>query len=160
MKAALWNDKGTLDVVDKPVPDPKPGWVRLRVASVGICGTDLHFYRGAFPSPVGLQPGHEVGGTIDAASPGVSLATGTAVAVDPLVVCGECVQCRTGNPNRCAKRVLLGVYDFINIIEAPTNEVIARISVELGARGTVQLTTLPAIGIDAFTQMLREGGTK
>jgi len=109
MKAALWNGKGTLDVVDKPVPDPKPGWVRLRVASVGICGTDLHFYRGAFPSPAGLQPGHEVGGTIDAAGPGVSLATGTAVAVDPLVVCGECVQCRTGNPNRCAKRVLLGV---------------------------------------------------
>jgi uncharacterized protein with GYD domain len=55
---------------------------------------------------------------------------------------------------------VLGVYDFINIIEAPSNEVIARISVELGARGTVQLTTLPALGIDAFTQMLREGGTK
>ncbi|HSD11804.1 MAG TPA: alcohol dehydrogenase catalytic domain-containing protein [Candidatus Binatia bacterium] len=109
MKAALWNDKGTLDVVDKPVPDPKPGWVRLRVVSVGICGTDLHFYRGAFPSPVGLQPGHEIGGTVDAAGPGASFATGMAVAVDPLVVCGECAQCRTGNPNRCAKRVLLGV---------------------------------------------------
>jgi threonine dehydrogenase-like Zn-dependent dehydrogenase len=109
MKAAVWNDKGTLDVVDKPVPDPKAGWVRLRVASVGICGTDLHFYRGAFPSPAGLQPGHEIGGTVDAASPGVALATGTAVAVDPLVVCGDCAQCRTGNPNRCGKRVLLGV---------------------------------------------------
>ena len=55
---------------------------------------------------------------------------------------------------------VLGVYDFINVIAAPTNEVIARISVELGARGTVQLTTLPTIGSDAFTQMLREGGTK
>jgi uncharacterized protein with GYD domain len=55
---------------------------------------------------------------------------------------------------------VLGVYDFINVIEAPSNEVIARISVELGARGTVQLTTLPAIGIDAFTQMLREGATR
>ncbi len=109
MKAAVWNDKGTLDVVDKPVPDPKAGWVRLRVAAVGICGTDLHFYRGAFPSPAGLQPGHEIGGTVDAASPAVALANGTAVAVDPLVVCGDCAQCRTGNPNRCAKRVLLGV---------------------------------------------------
>ena len=55
---------------------------------------------------------------------------------------------------------LLGAYDFINIIEAPTNEVIARISIQLGARGTVQLMTLPAIGIDAFTQMLRESGTQ
>jgi uncharacterized protein with GYD domain len=51
---------------------------------------------------------------------------------------------------------VLGVYDFINIIEAPSNEVVARISVELGSRGTVQLTTLPALGIDAFTQMLRD----
>ena len=109
MKAAVWNDQGSLDVVDRPVPDPKPGWVRLTVASTGICGTDLHFYRGAFPSPAGLQPGHEIGGTIDAVGTGVSLPTGVAVAVDPLVVCGECGQCRTGNPNRCAKRVLLGV---------------------------------------------------
>src|SRR5271165_704689 len=52
---------------------------------------------------------------------------------------------------------VLGVYDFVNIIEAPSNEVIARISVELGARGTVQLTTLPAISIDTFTNMVKEG---
>ena len=52
---------------------------------------------------------------------------------------------------------VLGVYDFINIIEAPSNEVMARISVELGARGTVQLTTLPAINIDTFTNMVKSG---
>jgi uncharacterized protein with GYD domain len=51
---------------------------------------------------------------------------------------------------------VLGSYDFVNIVEAPTNEVIARISVELGSRGTVQLTTLPAMSIDAFVQMIRE----
>ena len=109
MKTAVWNDKGSLDVAERPAPEPKPGWIRLRVAAVGICGTDLHFHRGAFPSPAGLQPGHEIGGVVDTAGPGVSVATGTAVAVDPLVVCGECAQCRSGNPNRCAKRVLLGV---------------------------------------------------
>lgn len=82
MKAAVWNDKGTLDVVERPMPQAKPGWIRLRVAAVGICGTDLHFHRGAFPSPAGLQPGHEIGGVVDAIGAGVSLATGTAVAVD------------------------------------------------------------------------------
>lgn len=51
---------------------------------------------------------------------------------------------------------VLGIYDFINIIEAPSNEVIARISVELGARGTVQLVTLPAISIDTFTSMVKD----
>ena len=54
---------------------------------------------------------------------------------------------------------VLGGYDFVNIVEAPTNEVIARISVELGSRGTVQLTTLPAMNIDAFVQMIRESGS-
>jgi uncharacterized protein with GYD domain len=54
---------------------------------------------------------------------------------------------------------VLGNYDFVNVVEAPTNEVIARISVELGSRGTVQLTTLPAMSIDAFVQMIRESGS-
>jgi uncharacterized protein with GYD domain len=54
---------------------------------------------------------------------------------------------------------VLGGYDFVNIVEAPTNEVIARISVELGSRGTVQLTTLPAMSIDAFVQMIKESGS-
>jgi uncharacterized protein with GYD domain len=50
---------------------------------------------------------------------------------------------------------VLGGWDFVNILEAPDNETIARISVELGARGTVSLTTLPALPVDTFTQMLR-----
>ena len=50
---------------------------------------------------------------------------------------------------------VLGGWDFVNILEAPDNETIARISVELGARGTVSLTTLPALPVEAFTKMLR-----
>jgi threonine dehydrogenase-like Zn-dependent dehydrogenase len=109
MKAAVWNDHGSLDVVDRPVPEPRPGWVRVKVSAVGICGTDLHFYRGSFPSPAGLLPGHEVGGVIDALGDGVQLPAGTAVAIEPQSFCGECYQCRTGNHNRCAKRTLFGV---------------------------------------------------
>jgi uncharacterized protein with GYD domain len=45
---------------------------------------------------------------------------------------------------------VLGPYDFVNIVEAPSNEAIVRIVVELGARGTLQLMTLPAIGIEEF----------
>jgi uncharacterized protein with GYD domain len=54
---------------------------------------------------------------------------------------------------------VLGSYDFVNIVEAPTNEVIARISVELGSRGTLQLTTMAAMTIDAFVQMIRESSS-
>jgi len=55
---------------------------------------------------------------------------------------------------------VLGTYDFVNIVEAPSNEVIARISVELGSRGTVQLTTLPAMTIDAFAAMVKDNGKR
>jgi len=109
MKAAVWNDHGSLDVVERAVPDPRPGWIRIKVSAVGICGTDLHFYRGSFPSPAGLLPGHEVGGLIDALGEGVQLPVGAAVAVEPQSFCGECYQCRTGNHNRCPKRILFGV---------------------------------------------------
>ncbi len=54
-----------------------------------------------------------------------------------------------------AQYATLGGHDFVNVIEAPTNEVMARLAVELGARGTIRFTTLPAISISAFVDMLQ-----
>jgi uncharacterized protein with GYD domain len=51
---------------------------------------------------------------------------------------------------------VLGPYDFINVVEAPNNETIARISLELGARGTIQIMTLPAIPIEELQARLRK----
>ena len=53
-----------------------------------------------------------------------------------------------------AQYATMGGYDFANIIEAPTNEVMARLTVELGGRGTIKITTLPAIDVDEFVEML------
>src|SRR5436305_10304664 len=55
-----------------------------------------------------------------------------------------------------AQYAILGGYDFVNVIEAPSNEVVARISVELGSRGTVEISTFPAMSIAAFRQTIRE----
>jgi threonine dehydrogenase-like Zn-dependent dehydrogenase len=109
MRAAVWNGDGTLDVTERPVPEPRDGWVRVRTDSVGICGTDLHFFAGSFPSPAGLVPGHEIAGVVDRVGDGVRLALGTPIAVEPLVGCGECRECRDGHANRCARRTLFGV---------------------------------------------------
>ena len=49
---------------------------------------------------------------------------------------------------------VMGGYDFVNIIEAPSNEVMARLAVELGSRGTIKIMTLPAIGVNEFVEML------
>lgn len=50
---------------------------------------------------------------------------------------------------------LLGPYDFLNILEAPDNETIIKVAVELGARGTVQTTTFPAISVDTLVKRLK-----
>ncbi len=47
---------------------------------------------------------------------------------------------------------LLGTYDFLNIVEAPSNEAIARLSINLGSRGTIKMISMAAIPIDAFLE--------
>ncbi len=49
-----------------------------------------------------------------------------------------------------AQYALLGPYDFLNILEAPNNEAIAKVSIEFGSRGTVEIITLPAIPVQDF----------
>jgi uncharacterized protein with GYD domain len=50
---------------------------------------------------------------------------------------------------------VLGPYDFVNIVEAPDNETIARVSMELGSRGTIQVLTLAAIPVDRFIESIK-----
>lgn len=50
---------------------------------------------------------------------------------------------------------VLGPYDFVNIVEAPDNATIARVSIELSARGSVRILTLPAVAIDDFVRSLQ-----
>ncbi|MER3401557.1 MAG: GYD domain superfamily [Thermoflexus sp.] len=54
-----------------------------------------------------------------------------------------------------AQYAVLGPYDFVNVVEAPDNETVARVSVELASRGSVKIMTLPAIPIEAFIQRLK-----
>ena len=51
---------------------------------------------------------------------------------------------------------VLGPYDFVNIVEAPDTDTVARVSVELGARGSVRIVTLTAIPIDSFINRLKK----
>ena len=54
-----------------------------------------------------------------------------------------------------AQYAVLGPYDFVNILEAPDNDTIVRMSVEIGARGSVQLETLPAMPVDQLIADLK-----
>lgn len=54
-----------------------------------------------------------------------------------------------------AQYALLGQYDFANILEAPSNEVVAKVAVELGSRGTLQTMTIVAMTLDDFIKALK-----
>jgi uncharacterized protein with GYD domain len=55
-----------------------------------------------------------------------------------------------------AQYALMGQYDFVNILEAPDNETVVRVAIELGSRGTLQTTTLAAMTLDEFIATLRK----
>lgn len=55
---------------------------------------------------------------------------------------------------------VLGGYDFVNVIDAPSNEVMARIAMELGSRGTIKVTTLPGMPIAQFVEMMEANPPK
>lgn len=93
-------------MANRDTPEPGPGWARVRVAAAGICGSDLHAYRGGFARE-GI-PGHEVGGTVDATGEGVDIAPGTAVAIEPVHGCGTCRHCTERNPWHCRERQFFG----------------------------------------------------
>lgn len=95
-----------LRVEERPVPAPEPGEVLIRVRSVGICGSDIHYFEhGRIADFVVESPlvlGHEASGEIVALGQGVTdLSIGDRVAMEPGVPCGSCTQCRAGRYNLC-----------------------------------------------------------
>ena len=105
-----------LELRDVPAPvAPGSGEVIVAVSAVGLCGTDLHIYEWtpgyeAMTTAMPVTLGHEFSGKIAAVGPDVQgLAEGALVAVRPSVVCGRCVDCRSGNSDACTGRKGIGV---------------------------------------------------
>lgn len=91
---------------EEPMPEYGPDEVLLRVESVGVCASDIHYYReGKIGDQVVVDPvimGHEFSGTVVKAGKNVtSLAEGARVAVEPGKPCGKCAMCKEGNIHIC-----------------------------------------------------------
>lgn len=113
MKAIVLDQPGSFCLTEMPgPPSPGAGEALVRVRRIGICGTDLHAYRGRqpfFEYPRIL--GHELGVEVLETGPGVSgIAAGDRCAVEPYLVCGRCVACRRGKTNCCVDLKCLGVH--------------------------------------------------
>ena len=124
MRAAVWNDQGTVDVVTLSKPRPRPGWVRLKVGACGICGSDLHGYKNPTMQWSGARPGHEITAFVDALGEGVQMDIGQMMAVEPIDSCGACPTCYDGHYNLCSQVKLLGfghAGGLAEYVEAPAN---------------------------------------
>ena len=94
---------GPLKAVERPVPEPGPGELLLRVRACGVCRTDLHVAEGDLPVHLpGVTPGHEIVGEVAAAGPGCRHQVGDRVGAAWLRgTCGVCSYCRRGSENLC-----------------------------------------------------------
>ncbi len=106
MLAAVLKAPHCLEIADRDEPEEIPaGFVRVAMKSVGICGSDVHYYQeGRIADFVVREPmvlGHESAGIIDGVGSGVSLKVGQVVALEPGIPCGHCQYCRTGVYNLC-----------------------------------------------------------
>jgi 2-desacetyl-2-hydroxyethyl bacteriochlorophyllide A dehydrogenase len=140
MKVLVFDGPHAFHVEERPVPEPGPGEVRVRIAYVGICGSDLHGYTGESGRRVpGMVMGHEASGWVEALGEGVETATiGQSVTFNPAVACNG--SCGHRVENQCARLSVIGVAPerqgaFAEAIVVPADRVVSLdgLSMEWGA---------------------------
>src|SRR5215212_544152 len=135
--AAVWHAAGDVRVEPWTLPErPPAGWVRLRVAWCGICGSDTTEYRdGPVVIPTAPHPlsaraaplvlGHEIAGTVVEVGSGVSQpASGQHAACDALIADGHCDACLRGEANLCSRLAAVGLSadgGLAELVDVPAN---------------------------------------
>lgn len=110
MKAAVLESFGSLKISEIPAPELSQGHAVLRVIACGVCGSDLSIYKGTPGMRARWTPplfmGHEMVGSVEQ---GPEHLLGQTVAVNPIVSCNQCRQCRAGLHNLCQNRKNIGL---------------------------------------------------
>ena len=108
--ALVYTGPKNVEVRDVPVPEPRQGSIKVRMAFCGICGTDIGIFSGKHPrAKAPLILGHEFVGRVDQCSDHSRFQPGDRVVAYPLISCGECYACRNGTPHVCANLRLIGI---------------------------------------------------
>jgi len=96
--------------VERPLPQPGPGEIRVAIRACGVCRTDLHVVEGDLQGPLPIVPGHEIVGLVDELGPGVTgFNKGQRVGVPWLGhACGHCRYCAEGRENLCDAPLFTG----------------------------------------------------
>lgn len=110
MKAALFDEIDSITLIDKDIPEAKPNEAILKVITTGICGSEIHAYKGTHPfrKPPSIL-GHEAVGVIEKLGSDVSdFNIGDTVTIEPHYGCGECRECLAGDYHLCNQKTVLG----------------------------------------------------
>jgi alcohol dehydrogenase len=155
----LSKKNGPFELVERELPQPGPGEVRIKVQACGVCHSDSITKEGVFPSiPYPIVPGHEIAGVIDAVGSGViGWAEGTRVGVGWFGGhCGRCEPCRRGDLVDCRNLRIPGInYDggYAEAMVAPA-DALARIPDELSAADAAPLL---CAGVTTFNALRHTG---
>jgi D-arabinose 1-dehydrogenase-like Zn-dependent alcohol dehydrogenase len=157
--AQVTRPKGPFEIVERDVPEPGPGTVRIKVLACGVCHSDTITKEGVFPwIQYPRVPGHEVAGVIDAVGPGVpGWEPGQRVGVGwNGGYCGWCDPCRRGEFFACVRGQVTGVsYDggYGEYLVAPASAV-ARMPAELPPADAAPLM---CAGLTTFNALRNSG---
>jgi D-arabinose 1-dehydrogenase-like Zn-dependent alcohol dehydrogenase len=149
---------GPLELVERPIPEPGPGLVRVKVQACGICHSDVLVKEGGFPIAYPRVPGHEVAGVVDALGAGVtSWTVGQRVGVGwSGGYDGTCAACRRGELFACVGRQTTGIdFDggYADYLLAPTSA-LAAIPPELSP---LEAAPLMCAGVTTFNALRNAG---
>jgi 2-desacetyl-2-hydroxyethyl bacteriochlorophyllide A dehydrogenase len=138
MKSIVYNSAQDVSFEQKSIPEIAAGEVLIKVAYVGVCGSDMNIYQGAHPrAKAPLVMGHEFSGTVVKGHP--MLPPGTPVTVYPLLSCGHCEPCLNGYAHVCNTLKLIGIDcdgGMAEYVKVPADKVLAipqNLSLKLGA---------------------------
>lgn len=149
---------GDFEPVERPVPEPGRGQVRVRVEACGICHSDAFVKEGSFPIDYPRIPGHEIAGRVDALGEGVSaFREGERVGVGwHGGHCGQCRSCRRGDFVTCENAEICGItYDggYAEFVVVP-QEAVARIP---HALDPIEAAPLMCAGVTTYNALRHTG---
>ncbi len=110
MKSAVFVGKGKVEIRDVPIPTIKDDELLIKVKAVGICGTDIHIFKGEYFTDFPVIPGHEFSGVVEQTG-GLTndFKKGDRVTADPNIFCEACYFCKRNLQNHCERLRVLGV---------------------------------------------------
>lgn len=151
MQTLICTTPGSFQYHNSKKPALKPGNSIIKIACVGVCGTDLHAFEGT--QPYFSYPrilGHELAGELVEADGATGFEIGETVTIIPYLYCGQCIACRSGKPNCCVNLQVSGVHidgGMVEYLSVPSYALVHGQGLPVDALALVEPLSVGAHGV-------------